>query len=89
MNLNEIHPLHQIQIHIQVEVLVQILPMMSLPVVIRMESARDADSGAQSDVSSLTSAEELPDVPTTDDDSDLNSDKEIVWVKSARGVWGM
>ena len=27
--------------------------------------------------------------PTTDDDSDLNSDKEVVWVKSARGVWGM
>ena len=24
-----------------------------------------------------------------DDDSDLNSDTEIVWVKSARGVWGM
>ena len=25
----------------------------------------------------------------TDDDSDLNSDTEVVWVKSARGVWGM
>ena len=25
----------------------------------------------------------------TDDDSDLNSDMEVVWVKSARGVWGM
>ena len=25
----------------------------------------------------------------TDDDSDLNSDTEVVWVKSARVVWGM
>ena len=40
-------------------------------------------------MSSLTSAEELPDAPTTDEDSDLNSDTEVVWVKSARGVWGM
>ena len=31
----------------------------------------------------------LADAPTTDDDSDLNSDTEVVWVKSARGVWGM
>ena len=53
------------------------------------ESARHADGGAESDVSSLTSAEELPDAPTTDEDSDLNSDTEVVWVKSARGVWGM
>ena len=27
--------------------------------------------------------------PVTDDDSDLNSDTEVVWVKSARGAWGM
>ena len=27
--------------------------------------------------------------PRTDGDSDLNSDREVVWVKSARGVWGM
>ena len=27
--------------------------------------------------------------PVTDDDSDLNSDTEVVWVKSARGGWGM
>ena len=53
------------------------------------ESARDVDVGAESDVSSLTFAEELPDAPTTDDDSDLNSDTEVVWVKSARGVCGM
>jgi len=44
---------------------------------------------AESDVSSLIWAEELPDVPTTEDDSDLSSDTEIVWVKSASGVWGM
>ena len=25
----------------------------------------------------------------TDDDSDLNSDTEVVWVKSSMGVWGM
>ena len=43
----------------------------------------------ESDASSLTSAKELPDALTMDDDSDLNSDAEIVWVKSARGVWGM
>ena len=24
-----------------------------------------------------------------DDDNDLNSDTEVVWVKSARGAWGM
>ena len=54
-----------------------------------LESARHADGGAESDVSSLTSAEELPDAPTTDEDSDLNSNTEVVWVKSARGVWGM
>ena len=53
------------------------------------ESARDADGGAESDVPSLTSAEELSYAPTTDDDSDHNSDTEVVWVKSARGVWGM
>ena len=53
------------------------------------ESARHTDGGAESDVSSLTSAEELPDAPTTDDNGDLNSDTEVVWVKSARGVWGM
>ena len=53
------------------------------------ENARHADGGAESDVSSLTSAAELSDAPTTDDDSDLNSDTEVVWVKSARGVWGM
>ena len=53
------------------------------------DNARHANGGAESDVSSLTSAEELPDAPTTDDDSDLNSDTEVVWVKSARGVWGM
>ena len=40
-------------------------------------------------MSSLTSAEELPYAPTTDEDSDLNFDTEVVWVKSARGVWGM
>ena len=43
---------------------------------------------SKSDVFSLTSTEELL-VPTTDDDSDLNSDTEIVWANSARGVWGM
>ena len=53
------------------------------------DSARHANGGAESDVSSLTSAEDMPDAPTTDDDSDLNSDTEVVWVKSARGVWGM
>ena len=53
------------------------------------ESARHADGWAKSDVSSLTSAEELSDAPTTDDDSDLNSDTGVVWVKSARSVWGM
>ena len=47
------------------------------------------DGGVESDVSSLTSAEELPDALTTDDDSDMNSDIEIVWAKGARGVWGM
>ena len=52
-------------------------------------SARHADGGAESDASSLTSAEELPDAPTPNDDSDLNCDTEVVWVKSARGVWGM
>ena len=30
-----------------------------------------------------------PGTNVTDDDSDLNSDTEGVWVKSARGVWGM
>ena len=30
-----------------------------------------------------------PGTNVTDDDSDLNSDTEVVWVKSARGVWGM
>ena len=53
------------------------------------DSARDADGGAESDVSSLTSAKELPDASTTDEDSDLNSDTEVLWVKSARGVLGM
>ena len=53
------------------------------------ESARHADGGAESDVSSLTSAEGLPNAPTTDDDSDLNSDTEVAWVRSACGVWGM
>ena len=32
---------------------------------------------------------DLPEADTTDEDSDLNSDTEIVWAKSARGVWGM
>ena len=50
------------------------------------ESARHADGGAKRDA---ISAEELPDAPTTDDDSDLNSYTKVVWVKSARGVWGM
>ena len=27
--------------------------------------------------------------PVTDDDSNLDSDTEVVWVKSARGAWGM
>ena len=31
----------------------------------------------------------LPDAPTTDDDSEMNSDRKIVWAKCARGVWGM
>ena len=53
------------------------------------ESARDADGGAKSDLSSLNCAEELHDVPTTDEDSDLTFDTEVVWVKRARGVWGM
>ena len=48
-----------------------------------------SEDGVESDVSSLTSAKELPDAPTTDDDSDVNSDTEVVWVKSACGVWGM
>ena len=30
-----------------------------------------------------------PGTNVTDDDSDLNCDTEVVWVKSARGVWGM
>ena len=30
-----------------------------------------------------------PGTNVTDDDSDLNSDTGVVWVKSARGVWGM
>ena len=37
----------------------------------------------------VLSAEELRNVPTTDEDSDLNSDMEVVWAQSARGVWGM
>ena len=30
-----------------------------------------------------------PGTNVTDDDCDLHSDTEVVWVKSARGVWGM
>ena len=30
-----------------------------------------------------------PGTNVMDDDSDLNSDTEVVWVKSAHGVWGM
>ena len=40
-------------------------------------------------MSTLTSAEELLDAPTTDDDSDPNSRTEVVWVNSVRGLWGM
>ena len=53
------------------------------------DRATHADGGAESNVCSLTSAEELLDAPTKDDDNDLNCDTEVVWVKSARGVWGL
>ena len=29
------------------------------------------------------------DCPATDDDSEIESDNEAVWVKSARGTWGL
>ena len=28
------------------------------------------------------------DCPTTDEDSEMDSDTEVVWAKSARGTWG-
>ena len=29
------------------------------------------------------------DCPTTDDDSEMDNDSEVVWAKSAQGVWGL
>ena len=90
--MSKVHPLHPIQIRIQIRIQIQVLSFLLLMMTRDSdvpESARHADGGAESDVSSLTSAEELLVAPTTDDDSDLNSDMEVVWVKSARGVWGM
>ena len=29
------------------------------------------------------------DCPTTDEDSEMDSDSEVVWAKSARGTWGL
>ena len=52
-------------------------------------AATDADSGAHSNVFSLTSAEELPDAPTTDDDGDMTSEDRLCGqnVPAVCGVW--